>query len=252
MDGNLDVCVQHPPATVRGGGWWCVVAASQRLQLKQLARGRQRAGAVGQFTHSPPTPDPPSRNEHALPGQRPISPSCLLALALAPSSSSTHFPKSANPSSANSGRTKREPRTVSALDFWLCGIWSYRPAVGSPSWWPSRAMAEEHSPAPSASATEQGARQLSLESLAGEHRRVFYRATATILATDVAEVAYAQIIDGCPIEPPRHASTNALPIRPTHTELCPGMLEKAREFRDQFYPDILVFDFKVSSIFSCP
>jgi len=224
-----------------------VVAASQRLQLKQLALGRQRAGAVGQFTHSRPTPDPPSRNEHALPGQRPISPSCLLALALAPPSSSTYFLKSAILLPPDSGRTKREPRTVSALDFWLCGIWSYRPAVGSSSWWPSRAMAEEHSPA-----TEQGARQLSLESLAGEHRRVFYRAIATILATDVAEVAYAQIIDGCPIEPPRHASTNALPIRPAHTELCPGMLEKTRQFRDQFCPDILAFDSKVSSIFGCP
>ncbi|KAK3896976.1 hypothetical protein C8A05DRAFT_20170 [Staphylotrichum tortipilum] len=113
-------------------------------------------------------------------------------------------------------------------------------------------MAEEPSPALSASAadTQGSRRQLSLEHLAGEHRRVLDRAIAAILATDVAEVAYAQIVDGHPIEPPRPVHINPhyapppppFPIPPAHTELCPGMLEKTREFRRQFCTDILTFD----------
>jgi hypothetical protein len=124
-------------------------------------------------------------------------------------------------------------------------------------------MSGEHSPPPVPPAATETARavqaspQLSLQYLAGEHRRLLDRAIAAILATALAEVTYAQIVDGKPIERPRHISSNpyykplpppTVPIPPAHTDLCPGMLEKVREFRRQFCSDILIFDSKVSFI----
>ncbi|KAK3897121.1 hypothetical protein C8A05DRAFT_39330 [Staphylotrichum tortipilum] len=121
-------------------------------------------------------------------------------------------------------------------------------------------MTEEHSPMPSARPTEtadavQQTHQLSFEHLAGDHRRLLDRAIAAVLATNVAELTYAQIVDGHPIEAPRHKPANPdyrpptlpFPIPPAHTELCPGILEKVHEFRRQFSPDILMFDSKLLS-----
>lgn len=124
----------------------------------------------------------------------------------------------------------------------------------------SNAMSGEHSPPPAppaatgTAAAVQSSPQLSLQHLAGGHRRLLGRAITAILATPIAEVTYAQIVDGKPIEPPRRVSSNpyykppppTVPIPPAHTELCPGMLEKVREFRRQFCSDSLTFDSKVS------
>ncbi len=94
------------------------------------------------------------------------------------------------------------------------------------------------------------ARQVSLDELDGEHRRLLVRAITRVLCTEPAELTYAQIIDGLPIGDVAFDVTTrpyaGHPINDAHEELCPGMLDKAREFRDGFSPDILTFDEPVS------
>jgi hypothetical protein len=93
-------------------------------------------------------------------------------------------------------------------------------------------------------------RQLSLEDLEGEHRQLLIRAITRILSTELAETTYAQIIDGLPIADVAYDSHDPPhddhPLNEAHRELCPGMLDKAREFRDGFRPEILTFDSQVS------
>lgn len=91
--------------------------------------------------------------------------------------------------------------------------------------------------------------QLSFADLAGEHRQLLERAISRILSTELAEVTYAQIIDGLPIADVAYDSRG--PPHPGHAidggheELCPGMLDKARQFRAEFQPDVLTFNSKV-------
>lgn len=92
-------------------------------------------------------------------------------------------------------------------------------------------------------------RQLSIADLDGKHRELLVRAIDRILSTELAEITYAQIIDGLPIGDVAYDSHtqpyNGHPIDHAHEELCPGMLDKAREFRDGFRPEILTFDSQV-------
>lgn len=85
--------------------------------------------------------------------------------------------------------------------------------------------------------------------LDAEHRSVFAQAISTVLNTDLAELTFAQIIDGVPL--PSVFTDNQYggldidhPLH-RHTELCPGVLEKAREYRDAFNPDELSFSSRV-------
>jgi hypothetical protein len=93
-------------------------------------------------------------------------------------------------------------------------------------------------------------RQLSLADLDGEHRQLLIRAITRILSTELAETTYAQIIDGLPIADVAYDSHDPPhddhPLIEAHKELCPGMLDKTREFRDGFRPEILTFDSQVS------
>ena len=100
-------------------------------------------------------------------------------------------------------------------------------------------------------------RQLSssLADLDGEHRQLLDRAIARILSTELAEMTYAQIIDGLPTGDVAYDARvppyGAHPIDHAHDELCPGMLGKAREFRDGFRPEILTFNSQVSRFDLC-
>ena len=96
-------------------------------------------------------------------------------------------------------------------------------------------------------------RQLSIADLGdGEHRRLLVGAIARILSTKLAEITYAQILDGLPTGDVAYEARiepyGAHPIDHAHNELCPGMLDKARGFRDAFQPEILAFDSQVSLI----
>lgn len=87
--------------------------------------------------------------------------------------------------------------------------------------------------------------------LAGDHAATFSRAILNILSTDIAEETYAQIIDGLPIarvamESATDPLPNNHPILDQHKELCAGVLEKTREFRNGFDPRTLQLDVAVS------
>lgn len=81
------------------------------------------------------------------------------------------------------------------------------------------------------------------------HDEILRRAVQNVLSTDVAELVYGQILDGLPLADVYNGvipwmkdhSVNTLP----HTELCPGSLEKAREFRKEFSFSDLRFHLKV-------
>lgn len=98
-------------------------------------------------------------------------------------------------------------------------------------------------------------RQLSLADLDKKHRELLVRAVTRILSTEIAEITYAQITDGLPTgdvaydaryEPYSNLDHGGIhPIDHAHDELCPGMLEKTREFRNKFQPEILTFNSKV-------
>ncbi|KAK0628512.1 hypothetical protein B0T17DRAFT_461152, partial [Bombardia bombarda] len=72
---------------------------------------------------------------------------------------------------------------------------------------------------------------LSIAELDGDHRDVLARAITRVLSTDVAEISYAQIVDGLPLadvayDSSTRAPAEGHPIKDVHKELCPGMLDK--------------------------
>ena len=84
-----------------------------------------------------------------------------------------------------------------------------------------------------------------------DHCRIFVRAIKRVLATDVAEITYAQVIDGLPLARVLRDCSDFFPIPEhpiytIHKELCPGILEKTRKFRSDFNPHSLEFDSIVS------
>lgn len=86
--------------------------------------------------------------------------------------------------------------------------------------------------------------------LGEEHRDVLRRAVLNILSTNIAEITFAQIIDGLPLADVALDSSSSVlpdehPIYDAHPELCSGVLQKTREFRDQFDPDSLSLDVTV-------
>ncbi|KAF7563701.1 hypothetical protein G7046_g391 [Stylonectria norvegica] len=74
----------------------------------------------------------------------------------------------------------------------------------------------------------------------------FLQALSNILATDVAEFTYAQILDGLPTVQSLTESFSYIRGHPVlemnHAGLCEGYLEKARDFRSQFDPSHLRFE----------
>ena len=81
-----------------------------------------------------------------------------------------------------------------------------------------------------------------------DHRQSLERALVQILQTDLAEQTYAKILDSMPTSTSyskinyyqyRHPAMN-------HTELCPDILDKAREFRANFDVATLQFSSSVS------
>lgn len=78
-----------------------------------------------------------------------------------------------------------------------------------------------------------------LKHLDAEHFESLRQCLVNLLSTQVAELTYAQIIDGMPrasVYAEDHWFRDGLPVM-EHEELCPGVLEKTRRFRSEF--DIL-------------
>lgn len=87
--------------------------------------------------------------------------------------------------------------------------------------------------------------------LAGAHYDAITRAISNILSTEIAEMTYAQIIDGLPLASVVKDSANGglpdgHPINKSHKELCSGVLEKTREFRKDVDLSLIKLDSTVS------
>ncbi|KAJ4310291.1 hypothetical protein N0V84_011043 [Fusarium piperis] len=92
-----------------------------------------------------------------------------------------------------------------------------------------------------------------IDALEQHHQTTFRRALSNLLATEVAEFTYAQIIDGLPTVESQNESYPILAGHPVyeldHRELCEGSLDKAREFRARFNPSDLLFKEQAISAF---
>ncbi|KAL1869603.1 hypothetical protein Daus18300_005457 [Diaporthe australafricana] len=78
------------------------------------------------------------------------------------------------------------------------------------------------------------------QALDDAHQAVFKRAMTNVLATDLAELTFAQLVDGLPlwgvaIDQSKHRHTREEPTF-SHRELCPGVMEKTRSFRQVLDP----------------
>ncbi|KAF5630985.1 uncharacterized protein FTJAE_8065 [Fusarium tjaetaba] len=82
-----------------------------------------------------------------------------------------------------------------------------------------------------------------IDVLETEHQKAFVQALMRVLETDVAERTFAEIIDGLPtIESYQdfHWPQEGHPAT-QHLELCPGMIEKARQLRSDLPVTSLTF-----------
>ena len=96
-------------------------------------------------------------------------------------------------------------------------------------------------------------KKLVIGSLEGAHRTSVLRAIANVLATPTAEITYAQIIDGLILSDVAFDiyDGNIAPLHPLideHKDLCPGVLERARELRISFDASALEMDSTVSRV----
>ncbi|KPM43020.1 hypothetical protein AK830_g3543 [Neonectria ditissima] len=92
--------------------------------------------------------------------------------------------------------------------------------------------------------------QQSIQNLQIKHREIFTRAVSNVLSSPIAEVTFAQIVDGLPLSDVA-LDTYAGTVCPGHpllderVELSPGVLEKARQLRSTFDATTLRFDSKL-------
>ncbi|KAK7431619.1 hypothetical protein QQZ08_001837 [Neonectria magnoliae] len=85
-----------------------------------------------------------------------------------------------------------------------------------------------------------------LSCLPEPHRGILIRAVSNVLSCDEAEVTFAQIVDGMPLSEVEEDSYDDTacpehPIHTKHTQLCPGVLEKTRQFRNDVDASELAF-----------
>jgi hypothetical protein len=88
------------------------------------------------------------------------------------------------------------------------------------------------------------------------HLAVFDRALSNVLATEIAEETFAQIVDGLPLA---RVAFSIRSRRDTiydpvfkHEELCDGVLDKTRSFREDFVPAKLELEDHVGNSLSLP
>ncbi|KAK4244759.1 hypothetical protein C7999DRAFT_17031 [Corynascus novoguineensis] len=97
---------------------------------------------------------------------------------------------------------------------------------------------------------------VAIEMLDPEHCKILTHALQNVLSIGLAEITYAQLIDGLPTidtvwemrgiwAPQGHPLLN-------HKKLCKDALERARKFRDEFDPAVLRFDSLVRTEFPSP
>lgn len=90
-----------------------------------------------------------------------------------------------------------------------------------------------------------------LDVLDETHRRALNRAVGNVLRTEVAELTYAQILDGLPTVKSVTDSYPYLKDHPVytinHVDICPGFVELARDHRSVFTMHNMDFNTKVTN-----
>ncbi|KAK4033968.1 hypothetical protein C8A01DRAFT_19160 [Parachaetomium inaequale] len=92
--------------------------------------------------------------------------------------------------------------------------------------------------------------------LAQHHRDVFDRALRNVLATELAQTTYAQIIDGFPIVSVAkdarwgHIDHEHPVFANNHDKICPGAWEKMEEFHSSFNVGVLTMDKRLLHAYS--
>ena len=90
-----------------------------------------------------------------------------------------------------------------------------------------------------------------LDILDSEHYRIVWQALINILSTELAELTFAQILDGLPTEQSLFESCDTIYDHPVcqirHINICEGYIDKAREFRSQLDPLALLFSENVGT-----
>ncbi|KAI0006248.1 hypothetical protein F4779DRAFT_597145 [Xylariaceae sp. FL0662B] len=89
--------------------------------------------------------------------------------------------------------------------------------------------------------------KLSIDELDIQHRELFVRALWRVVSTDIAELTYAQIIDGLPLVDTVNDTcvgglSNRHPLYDMHEQICNGVMERTEEIRANFDPGVLKFD----------
>ncbi|POR33444.1 Uncharacterized protein TPAR_06377 [Tolypocladium paradoxum] len=90
-------------------------------------------------------------------------------------------------------------------------------------------------------------KKLAMDNLHDRHRAIFSRALSNVLATEIAELTCAQIVDGIPLSSVEkdgygRSLSRKHPLHEVHTELCPGVLERTHQLRSELNSDTLQFD----------
>ncbi|KAJ3546900.1 hypothetical protein NM208_g1782 [Fusarium decemcellulare] len=89
--------------------------------------------------------------------------------------------------------------------------------------------------------------------LTSDHLDALSTAVESVLSTEIAEITYAQILDGLPmIDVFRDRYSSGLDIRHPlyeHTSLCPGVLERMRKYGAEFDAQSLNYDDKLVEAF---
>ncbi|POR31120.1 Uncharacterized protein TPAR_08694 [Tolypocladium paradoxum] len=114
-----------------------------------------------------------------------------------------------------------------------------------------RARIEDYDVPPMPDASARGpdvtASWISPENLDSDHLSAFTQALANVLSTDLADVTYAQIIDGLPTRDSYSEFCTFYPAEGehpayNHRHLCDGVLDTTRHFRSRLDPLTLRFD----------
>lgn len=81
------------------------------------------------------------------------------------------------------------------------------------------------------------------QALDENHLAAYSRAISNVLSTDLAELTFAQLVDGLPlydvVSKLTHYELERQEPAYNHRMLCPGVLEKTRAFRAAFEPEKL-------------
>ena len=60
-------------------------------------------------------------------------------------------------------------------------------------------MGPQDTPSPSKRSINEPSQKLSIETLTGQHRDILTRAVQNVMSTEIAQITYAQIVDGFPL-----------------------------------------------------